>query len=58
MLNKIGKILQSRNAPPNEVEEAYDSVYYNANKCVHCGSVIPEGRLICPNCESEVQGDE
>lgn len=22
------------------------------NKCVCCGSVIPEGRLICPNCEA------
>lgn len=21
------------------------------NKCVICGAVIPEGRLVCPNCE-------
>lgn len=21
------------------------------NRCVSCGEVIPEGRLICPNCE-------
>lgn len=58
MLNKIGKILQSRNASPNEVEQAYNSVYDNAEHCVICGQVIPEGRLICPNCESEVEGDE
>jgi len=24
------------------------------NKCVVCGAVIPEGRLVCPNCESKV----
>lgn len=23
----------------------------NANKCVCCGAIIPEGRQICPNCE-------
>lgn len=22
------------------------------NKCVRCGADIPEGRMICPNCES------
>lgn len=53
MLNKIGKILQSNDATPKEVEEAYNSVYDNANKCIHCGAVIPEGRLSCPSCESE-----
>ena len=51
MLNKIGSILQSFKASPKEVEEAYNSIYDNANKCVHCGAVIPEGRLSCPNCE-------
>ena len=29
------------------------SIYDNANKCVHCGAVIPEGRLSCPSCEKE-----
>ena len=23
----------------------------NANHCVGCGDVIPEGRMVCPNCE-------
>ena len=54
MLNKIGSILQSRRAPPKEVEQAYNSVYDNADHCVHCGVVIPEGRLSCKDCESEV----
>lgn len=57
MLNKIGRILQSYNATPQEVEEAYKGIYDNANKCVHCGAVIPEGRLSCPKCESEVEGE-
>ena len=21
------------------------------NKCVSCGEIIPEGRMVCPNCE-------
>lgn len=21
------------------------------NKCIMCGNVIPEGRMVCPNCE-------
>ena len=57
MVNKIGSILQSLKATPEEVKQAYDSVFNNANKCVHCGEVIPEGRLICPKCESEVEGE-
>ena len=24
-----------------------------ANRCIYCGKVIPEGRLVCPNCEIE-----
>lgn len=51
MLNKIGSILQCLKATPDEVKKAYDSVHDNANKCVHCGEVIPEGRLSCPKCE-------
>ena len=50
MLNKIGSILQSRKAPPKEVEQAYNSVYDNANKCVCCHLVIPEGIQYCPFC--------
>lgn len=23
------------------------------NRCVHCGTVIPEGRMVCPMCEHE-----
>ena len=24
----------------------------DADRCVYCGEIIPEGRLICPMCES------
>ncbi len=24
-----------------------------SDKCVICGEIIPEGRQVCPNCESE-----
>lgn len=23
------------------------------NRCVACGEIIPEGRLVCPNCEKK-----
>lgn len=25
------------------------------NKCICCGEVIPEGRIICPNCELKLE---
>lgn len=25
------------------------------NTCVCCGEVIPEGRMVCPNCEAEFE---
>jgi uncharacterized OB-fold protein len=27
--------------------ESYD------NRCVCCGEIIPEGRMVCPNCEKQ-----
>ncbi len=55
MIKKIGSILQSHKSTPKEVEKAYSSVFDNANKCVHCGEVIPEGRLSCPSCEEKAK---
>ena len=26
--------------------------------CVICGAPIPEGRMVCPNCEKEFNGEE
>lgn len=26
-----------------------------AERCLHCGRIIPEGRLICPYCEEEAK---
>ena len=56
MIKKIGSILQSLKATPKEVEKAYGSVFDNANKCVHCGEVIPEGQLSCKVCEEKEPG--
>ena len=25
------------------------------NTCIFCGEVIPEGRMVCPNCEAELR---
>ena len=30
----------------------------SANLCVCCGAVIPEGRQVCPNCESKTEGTQ
>ena len=27
----------------------------NAERCVCCGAVIPEGRMVCPKCEKEAE---
>lgn len=58
MFKKIGAILQSIKAAPKEVEIAYKSVYGNTNRCVHCGEAIPEGSLICINCERKCEDVE
>lgn len=26
------------------------------NRCVCCGKIIPEGRMVCPQCEAKVYG--
>lgn len=28
----------------------------NADRCVCCGEIIPEGRMVCPNCEVAGKG--
>ena len=28
------------------------------NRCVCCGDVIPEGRMVCPNCEEKEKADD
>ena len=31
---------------------------HNENTCVCCGSPIPEGRQVCPECERRVYGEQ
>lgn len=26
----------------------------SVDRCVCCGEIVPEGRMICPNCEAEL----
>lgn len=42
------RVDKSSNIQPNT-----NTVESNANTCVCCGEVIPEGRQVCPNCENE-----
>lgn len=28
------------------------------NRCVCCGEIVPEGRMVCPNCENGVTAGE
>lgn len=30
----------------------------NADRCVSCGEIIPEGRWVCPNCERKAKEKE
>lgn len=34
-----------------------DKEMKNVERCVTCGEIIPEGRQVCPNCESAVETD-
>ena len=36
----------------------YDPPPENAERCVICGDIIPEGRQVCPNCEDEEFEDD
>lgn len=27
----------------------------NADRCISCGEIIPEGRWVCPNCERKAK---
>ena len=30
----------------------------NENRCVCCGAVIPEGRMVCPDCERKAEQEQ
>ncbi len=27
----------------------------DADRCISCGAIIPEGRMVCPRCENEIR---
>lgn len=30
--------------------------YSNVDRCVFCGNIVPEGRMVCPDCEEGTSG--
>lgn len=36
----------------NNIEDAHK--YPDADTCIYCGCIIPEGRLLCPKCEKKI----
>ena len=28
--------------------------FYSSDRCIFCGEIVPEGRIVCPNCEKEL----
>ena len=32
-------------------------VIFTENRCVCCGEIIPEGRLVCPKCENNTENN-
>lgn len=34
-----------------KVERLRKRIVANENRCVCCGAIIPEGRMVCPRCE-------
>lgn len=42
----------SRTTMTNDICGCYKQLYVNVNTCVSCGEIIPEGRQVCPKCET------
>ena len=38
------------------MESTYKQLLTNADRCVSCGAIIPEGTLVCTNCNGEKEG--
>ena len=59
ILKEVVRYTASTNADCDYLEERINELLYevpcvtfdNAEHCVYCGDVIPEGRMICPTCE-------
>ena len=33
-------------------------VYSTSERCLYCGEIIPEGRMICPSCEERLSNPQ
>jgi hypothetical protein len=54
-----GGIIKSMKRAGDSAKKAAESLgevinaFENADRCVCCGEIIPEGRQVCPGCETK-----
>jgi len=53
MKRLFNKRVRAKNKKEDKFYQKYDKEQQNANRCICCGEIIPEGRQVCPGCESE-----
>lgn len=51
----VGTIDRWNNAKKAEEIDRVKHGFENADHCACCGEIIPEGRMVCPNCLVEVK---
>lgn len=53
-----GKVIKSMKRAGDSAKKAAESMgevidaFENADRCVCCGEIVPEGRQVCPSCET------
>ena len=53
----VGTIDRWNNAKKAEERDRAKHSFGNAEECVCCGEIIPEGFMVCPNCMVAVKED-
>lgn len=59
-----GEVIKSMKRAGDSAEKAAESLknvidaFENADRCVCCGEIVPEGRQVCPGCETGGDCDE
>lgn len=52
-LEKVKKAWNLEGLSAEESKEKFEKTVQNCNHCISCGSIIPEGRMVCPICEGK-----
>ena len=50
---KKSELTERLNANTTETHER-ELAFARVDRCICCGEIVPEGRMICPNCEAEL----